>query len=270
MNSQPSMSFLDVGSGFPVLLGHSYLFDKTMWAPQIETLASHFRVIAPDLWGHGHSPSLPVSTRTMADLAADHLALMESLDINKFAIVGLSVGGMWAAELAALAPQRVQALMLFDTFVGAETEEAWEDYAKMLDGLQIIGKVTSPLLEYVVAQFYSDYAQEEDVEQLINHLCALTPEQLRTNIIPLGKLIFGRPDRMCLLNAIKCPVHIATGELDLPRPPVEGRLMAEELGCDFTLIPDAAHISNRENPLFISRLIVNFLSRHLQFSPLPA
>ncbi|MGP3594147.1 alpha/beta fold hydrolase [Vagococcus sp. WN89Y] len=260
--TKSTMSYLDVGSGFPVLLGHSFLFDKSMWSPQIESLAKHFRVIATDLWGHGDSPALPETVTSMADIAEDHLALIESLDINKFAVVGLSVGGMWGAELAALAPQRVKALMLLDTFVGSETEEEWQKYAKMLDAISSTGKVTSPLLEYVVSQFYSEHADPADVQHLTTYLASLTSEQLRTSILPLGKLIFGRPDRLSVLNTMTCPVHVATGELDLPRPVAEGERMAKKLGCDFTVIPQAAHISNRENPAFVSQLMVDFLTQH--------
>lgn len=256
------MSYVDTGSGFPVLLGHSYLFDKSMWSPQIEQLARHFRVIAPDLWGHGTSPALPASTTSMADLAADHLALMDALQIDEFAVVGLSVGGMWGPELAVAAPQRVKALMLFDTFIGDETREARERYFAMLNAIDAAGTIPPAMLDYVVGQFYSQNAAAADVQQLTAYLSSLCAEQLRSSIVPLGKLIFGRPDRLSLLDAITCPTHVATGELDLPRPPVEGRLMAEKLGCDFTLIPKAAHISNRENPDVVLRLMIDFLTAH--------
>ncbi|WLI78937.1 alpha/beta fold hydrolase [Kosakonia sp. H02] len=262
MHTTPTMSFSDTGSGFPVLLGHSYLFDKSMWSTQIEALAKQFRVIAPDLWGHGESPALPAATSSMADLAADHLALMDSLNIGEFAVVGLSVGGMWGAELAALAPQRVKSLMLFDTFVGNETDEAREKYFAMLNAIDAAGTLPPPLLDYVVSQFYSRNANPADVQHLRTYLSSLSAQQLRSSIVPLGKLIFGRPDRMAILNAITCPAHVATGELDLPRPPVEGRLMAEKLGCEFTLIPQAAHISNRENPRVVTQLIIDFLTQH--------
>ncbi|WP_342320896.1 alpha/beta fold hydrolase [Kosakonia sp. BYX6] len=262
MHTMPTMSFIDTGTGFPILLGHSYLFDKSMWSTQIEVLAKHFRVIAPDLWGHGESPALPGSTSSLKDIAADHLHLMDSLNIEHFAVVGLSVGGMWGAELAAMAPKRVKSLMLFDTFIGNETEEARERYFAMLNAIDAAGMLPQPLLEYVVSQFYSRYAAPSDVQQLTAWLSSLCTERLRTSIVPLGKMIFGRPDHMAILDAITCPVHIATGELDLPRPPVEGRLMAEKLGCEFTLIPKAAHISNRENPDFVTTLIIDFITRH--------
>ncbi|MDN6550166.1 MAG: hypothetical protein L0K69_08595 [Enterobacterales bacterium] len=57
------MHYIDRGEGFALLLGHSYMFDSNMWAPQIEALSQHFRVIAPDLWGHGKSDQLPESRR---------------------------------------------------------------------------------------------------------------------------------------------------------------------------------------------------------------
>lgn len=111
-----SLHYLDVGSGFPLLLGHSYLFDLNMWAPQFEALAKRYRLIVPDLWGHGDSPALPAGRNSLSDIAADHLALMDHLDIEEFGIVGLSVGGMWGAELAALAPERVKVLALMDSY----------------------------------------------------------------------------------------------------------------------------------------------------------
>ncbi|WP_039058231.1 alpha/beta fold hydrolase [Enterobacter sp. Bisph1] len=263
MNAKPTMSFLDSGTGFPVLLGHSYLFDKSMWSPQIATLSEHFRVIVPDLWGHGDSSALPGEPESLADIADDHLALMDSLNIEQFAVVGLSVGGMWGAELAVAAPDRVRALMLLDTFVGSETDEARERYFGMLNAIDAAGSISPALVDYIVGQFYSEFAEPADIEQLNGYLSSLSADTLRHSILPLGKLIFGRTDRMSILDSVVCPAHVATGKLDLPRPPAEGRLMAQALGCEFTLISNAAHISNRENPAFVTRLIVDFLSQHL-------
>lgn len=208
-NNNTCMSFIDVGSGFPMLLGHSYLFDNTMWSPQIEALSTHFRFIAPNLWGHGDSPALPSSVTSMADLAADNLQLMDMLGINEFAIIGLSVGGMWGAKLAALAPDRVNALMLFDTYIGNETTEAKDNYFNVLNAVDAAGAVTSPLLEHVASLFYSEYATREDRAAIEEYLASLTPENLRESIVPLGKLIFGRPDRMPILDNITCPVYVA-------------------------------------------------------------
>ena len=75
------MSYVDQGQGFPVLLGHSYLWSAEMWQPQIAALSEHFRVIVPELWGHGGSDAPPATTTDMSALARQHLALLDALDI---------------------------------------------------------------------------------------------------------------------------------------------------------------------------------------------
>ena len=133
-----------------------------MWAPQLNSLSEYFRLIAPALWGHGDSPALPTQVKTLIDLAYDHLHLMDRLGIKKFAVVGLSVGAMWGAELAAIALKRVKALRLFDSYSGSETREARENYFTMLNTVAAAGAIKSPLLEYIAAQFYSQQANNED------------------------------------------------------------------------------------------------------------
>ena len=268
MNIAKAMNYIDAGAGYPILMGHSYLFDKEMWAPQIKTLSENFRLIVPDLWGHGESPALPKRTGSLTDLAYDHLQLMDRLEIEEFAIVGLSVGGMWGAELAVLAPKRVKALMLFDTYLGSEDIEVKNNYFNMLMAVKAAGKIPPPLVSYIVSQFYSAHASNKDKTALIKYLSSLPSATLRESIVPLGKLIFGRPDRLSILDRIKCPVHIATGEFDLPRPPEESQMMARWSGHKFTPIPHAGHISNRENPQFVTTLIKDFINKNTADSSL--
>lgn len=253
-------NYLDIGSGFPLLLGHSYLFDRHMWEPQLDALAEHYRVIVPDLWGHGESPQLPASHTSLSDIAADHLALMDQLGIQEFGIVGLSVGGMWGAELAAVAPERVKVLVLLDSYMGDETPEERQRYFAMLDAVYQAGAITSPLLEYIAGQFYSDNVPDSLLQPLIEHLQSLPADLLRNSIVPLGKMIFGRPDKLALLEKITATTLVITGELDKPRPPAEGQRMADILGCEHVLIPGAGHISNKENPEAVTKALLAFLA----------
>lgn len=104
----------DVGTGRPqapaVLLLHAGVADRRMWAPVIEHLAHHFRVIAPDLRGFGETP-LPPGEYTDAD---DVAGLLDHLGVDEAAVVGASFGGRVALELTERHPARVRQLVLLN------------------------------------------------------------------------------------------------------------------------------------------------------------
>jgi pimeloyl-ACP methyl ester carboxylesterase len=63
------LHYVDQGCGPVVLLGSSYLWNRDICAPQIEALSHQYRVIVPELWGHGESGPLPTRTRSLDNLA---------------------------------------------------------------------------------------------------------------------------------------------------------------------------------------------------------
>lgn len=253
------MHYIEAGSGFPLLLGHSYLFDHRMWKPQMEELAKRYRLIVPDLWGHGSSPELPPQHESLSDIANDFLTLVDRLGLREFGIIGLSVGGMWGAELAAMCPDRVRALVLMDTYLGAETPDAREKYFSMLNAVDLTGAIVSPLLEYIAQQFYSDHVPEALLSALTEHLQQIPADRLHNSIVPLGKMIFGREDKRDLLKEITCPSVVITGEEDKPRPPSEGAEMASLLNCNHIIIPGAGHICNLEKPAEVTAVLIRVL-----------
>ena len=94
------MAYLDSGdSGCPLLFLHGTGCDASDWMPVIERLPSEQRCIAPDFRGHGQSP-VPTQPFTLADLAGDVLDLVDYLGIQELVIVGHSLGGMVAMEVA--------------------------------------------------------------------------------------------------------------------------------------------------------------------------
>jgi pimeloyl-ACP methyl ester carboxylesterase len=103
------------GTGVPLVLLHGALVDRGFWRERIAGLATEFDVINCDLPGHGAAARLtePTSVRAMAEAV---LATLDSLGVADAVIVGHSLGGMVAQELALSAPERVQALVLVDTW----------------------------------------------------------------------------------------------------------------------------------------------------------
>lgn len=260
-----TLNVLDVGAGPAVLLGSSFLWDAEMWRPQIEALSSRFRLIVPELWGHGGSGPLPVGVRDLRDLARQHLELLDRLGVEKCAIVGLSVGGMWGAELALMAPERVSALVLMDTSLAAEPEATRTRYFAMLGAIEALGALPDPVREAAAPLFFSPQVKSRRPELLAAFdakLRAWDRQRLVDSVAPLGRLIFGRRDALDDLASLSMPTLVMTGADDVARTLAEGRDMAERIGCPFQEIPDAGHISTLEAPQFVNQALATFLAEH--------
>lgn len=259
------LAYLDKGEGPVVLFGHSYLWDHQMWAPQIEELSESFRCIVPDLWAHGQSSFAPERVKNLKDIAADMLALMDHLDVEQFSIVGLSVGGMWGAELVTLAPSRVKSLVMMDTFVGLEPEITHQKYFSMLDAIAGSQLVPEPILQAVVPMFFAKNGAEQSpelVESFTQHLSSLKGEQA-VEVVRLGRMIFGRRDMIEDVEKFALPVLIAAGQEDIPRPVMESYLMHDSItGSQLVEIPQAGHISNLEQPEFVTTMLRGFLTNY--------
>jgi pimeloyl-ACP methyl ester carboxylesterase len=142
----------DRGSGPVVLLTHGYTATLRMWAPQVTALADRYRLICWDMRGHGASdspddPNAYSHEATVADMAA----VLNACTVDHAVIGGLSLGGFMSLLFHVAHPERVRALMLFDTGPGykkAEPRAAWnrlaESYAVRFEnqGLAALGNST--------------------------------------------------------------------------------------------------------------------------------
>lgn len=108
------LAYDESGTGPCVVLIHGHPFNRSLWQPQLAALQADFRVLAPDLRGFGESPVTP-GTVTMREFAADIEALLDDLAIGSAAVMGLSMGGLVAMELAVTRPERYWALGLIAT-----------------------------------------------------------------------------------------------------------------------------------------------------------
>jgi len=262
IDGQP-LHYIDQGTGPAVLLAGSYLWDQAMWAPQIAALSQQYRVIALDLWGHGQSGPLPVGTTSLDDLARQALALLDHLDIERVTLVGLSVGGMWGARLALSAAQRINGLVLMDTYVGAEPEPTRQYYFSLLKQIEEAGVITPALLDIVVPIFFRPGIDPQSAlyRDFRASLAALPADRLRESIVPMGRITFGRDDLLPRLGELDAATTLVMcGDQDKPRPPGEAREMAELIGCPWVLVPEAGHISNLENPEFVTQALLAFLA----------
>jgi pimeloyl-ACP methyl ester carboxylesterase len=98
------------GSGFPVLMLHAAIGDSRMWQLQADEFAKHFDVVRPDTRGFGDSELPPTRWSPIADL----IALMDALALKPAHIMGCSMGGRFAIDMALDHPARVSKLDWLD------------------------------------------------------------------------------------------------------------------------------------------------------------
>lgn len=257
-----SLSVLDRGEGPAVLLGHGYLWDWRMWQPQIEAFQRRYRLIIPEMWGHGRSGAIPENTQNHADIAAQMLALMDKLEIERFAVVGSSMGGMWGAHLAALAPKRVYGLALLNSYLGSEPTPNRQTYFGMLDQVEREGHVNDAIIANITPLFFAPATLARSpvlTAQLRHQLAQYDAERLRQSIVPIGRMIFGREDAMNILDRINASILIVAGRQDRSRLPGESIEMAERLGMTAHLLDDCGHSATLEQPDRVSALLADFL-----------
>ena len=253
------LAYDDYGPGPVVVLLHGFPLNRSMWSAQETSVGSIYRVIAPDLRGHGESAA-PEGVYAIDDMADDVIELLDALQIREPVVLGgLSMGGYVALSLIARHPERFRALMLMDTRATADTPDAArarEDLARTVEASGRAGHVVEAMFPKMV----SDETRKRRADLLGPIRGAMEKTPARTLVGALRGLA-GRPDRTGDLENIRVPTLVLVGAHDVLTPPDEVRAMAEKIpGARFVTIPDAGHLAPLENPEAADRAILDFLA----------
>lgn len=233
--------FVDEGTAeHPVVVLSNSLGTTTeMWDLQAPSLLRRYRVIRYDHRGHGAGPSEP-SPILIEDLAEDLLALLDELGVEDAHLLGLSVGGMIAIQLAASAPERVRSLVLASTSADLAAPGFWTDRATTVRGSGL-----KSIAETVVGRWFtSDYAarQPERIAWASAMLTSTDPSSYAryaemlatTNLTPL-------------LAQVHAPTLVLAGADDTAILPTHGERLADAIhGATLSILPRAAHLANVE------------------------
>ena len=222
-----------------------------MFDAQAEVLSRHLRVLRYDIRGHGASSITPGDYR-IDQLADDVLALADRLGIDRFAIAGVSLGGMIGLRLAAYAPHRVTAAVIANSSAKAEAERMETRRTTVLAGGM------SAVADTVMSRFFSP--------RLLAEAPASVSDSRRTLLAtdPVGYAgccaAIRDMDQTAALAAIRCPVLVVSGDLDVSLPwQGHGEVIARSVpGAQVVHLP-AAHLSNLEMPRSFSVALLRFL-----------
>ena len=122
------------GEGEPLVLLHSFNYSGSVWQEFINEFAEKYKVIVPDLRGHGRSTN-PTDKFTHKQSALDVYALLKELEIDSFCAMGMSTGGMTLIHMATQQPERPESIVL----IGATTyyPEQCREIMRLVDGQEI-------------------------------------------------------------------------------------------------------------------------------------
>jgi 3-oxoadipate enol-lactonase len=244
MGSAGSLAHDDRGSGQPVVLIHGHPFDRRMWAPQLEALSGDFRLLAPDLPGYGASPPGPRKI-TMRELADAVLGLMDAVEIGRAAIVGLSMGGLVAMELALAHPERVDGLVLAATTAAPVTTDEAEARRAQADEIERDGMLATAL-EMAGRLFGPEARKNPELLSTVFTMMVSTPPAGAAAALR-GRA--ERPDYSTLLRELGVSSLVIVGDHDSWAPEaVTEQLVASLPDAELRRFPGAGHLPNLEDP----------------------
>ena len=232
---------VDGDTGPVVMLGASLGTDLSLWDDLAADLARDHRVVRFDTRGHGHSP-VPEGGYTMEGLAGDVVALADELGVDRFAYVGLSLGGAIGQVLALAQPQRLTALVLACTAPVFGEPSTWRERAGQVrrEGLE-------PLVEPTFARWFTDdfRASHPDDVARVRDMFVATPREGYAGCCE-ALSAYDVTDR---LGRIAVPTRVIAGAEDPGTPPEVGRSMVAAIrDADLVVIEGAAHIANLARP----------------------
>lgn len=259
------LEVIEAGTGGrPLLLTHGFTGAKEDFGDWIDAFAAEgWWVVAPDLRGHGDSDQPErEDLYSLALFAQDLLGLADELGWTRFSLLGHSMGGMIAQEVALAAPDRIERLVLMDTnhgpvdgldpdtvAFGVEVLRT-SGIAGLVDVLAQLPQQPKAPSDLRVRAERDGYAQFADGKV---HRCS--PAMYAA----MGVELTTRADRLAELAGLTMPVRVVVGAEDTGFLPASRRIADAIASADLVVIPDAAHCPQFENPAAWWEAVAPFL-----------
>ena len=246
------------GAGFPLILIRGFGSNADHWYSQVPAFSMHYETIVFDNRGVGRSDG-PQGCYSIADMCDDTAALLDALGVARAHVLGISMGGMIAQEMALNHPDRVRGLVLACTHCGG-------------------GKAVMPGKEVMeVFHRFSRTASQEDAvkvagclftERTMNeHFDIVETYRRVSSAHPVSADVLTKQfdaiqghDTWARLPRIKCPTLVLTGAEDVLIPPINSRILAERIpGARLEILPGCGHQMMLEQARLFNDKVFDFL-----------
>lgn len=250
-----TIAYEEQGEGEVLVLLHGFCGSSSYWENVAPLLADSFRVIMPDLRGHGASDA-PLGAYTIEQMADDVALLLEALGVEKYAVLGHSMGGYITLSLAQRYNSRLSGFGLVHSTAYPDSDEAKEKRLKAVATINSEG-ITSFIDGLVPALFAPKSLDKLSAAvDRVKELGYKTPPQ---GAIGAAMAMREREDRRDVLSSAPIPVLLVAGEEDGVVPP-ERMFTTDKEHVAKAVIHGAGHMSMYEEPQRLADIIKEFVS----------
>lgn len=235
--------------GSAIVFLHGVGSDKSVWKPQLDHFGTSYRSVAFDYPGYCDSGPAPEGT-TRDDYAAAMLAAMDQLGIDRAHICGLSLGGVVAIAMHALAPRRCISLIIADSF--ARHPDGRGIYERSIAASADMRALAEARIDVLLAQPADPAIRSEVVETMAR----IDPSAYR-----IGAEAVWLADQRDRAARIGVPTLVVCGADDKVTPPELSVELARIVpGARYEEIPGAGHLSNLDKPHEFNRILEEFIA----------
>ncbi len=252
--NEVELYYQEAGAGYPLVLLHGLGSSGEDWLFQTPVFAEHFRVIAPNLRGHKLSSRVrgPITIHT---LAADVAKLLAALEIDTAHVLGLSLGGLVAQTLAIDFPEKVNQLVLVNTFAHLRPTSLRETYTL---ARRVVVSRFFPIntAARVVAHDLFPKPEQAPIRQVVLDRVGTNDATSYRHVVDAIR----RFDTRRQLHQIRQSTLLITGDRDgvVPRS-CQQQLVRSIPKVRWKIVRDSGHVTPIDQPEEFNRIVLEFL-----------
>jgi 3-oxoadipate enol-lactonase len=231
-----------------ILLANSLAADMRMWEEVTQKLVPYARLVRYDMRGHGKS-DVPSEGYSLDVLASDMVAVLDTLDIDRAFVCGLSLGGLAAMQFAVQAPERARGLVIANSTACFMPASMWRDRAQTVlrDGM-------GALVEPTLARWFTPDFRKAAPER-VNEIAAMIASA------PVAGYVLADGDMRETLPGISCPTLVIAGRHDPSTPVSRSEEIAAAIPNAELIVLNAAHMSAVEDPVAFAAAVLAFVGK---------
>jgi 3-oxoadipate enol-lactonase len=248
----------DHGAGDPLLLVPGLAMDTLAWALQVPAFSASHRTILFDNRDVGQS-SMAQAGYDVPDMAQDALALADALELDSFHLLGVSMGGAIAQEMALAAPERVRTLTLAVSFAAGGR---WSRTLSAVWGARV-GRMSREerIDELMLLCFSEAFFENADGVAWLRGMMLQNPHPQPADAFARQLDAASRHDARDRLGALEMPTHVIGAEYDILVPVWKSRELAELIpGAQLTVLDGCPHGLNVERAEEFNRAVLDFIA----------